>query len=202
MSQRTGIPFSTLSKVENERLTLSYDKLQQLAERLNMRLSELFAEPEDVASPDVMARRSVGTLEGAIQVLTSNYDYFYLFPELRRKRMIPIFTRVRAKSVKDFGDLVRHSGEEWIYVLKGRVEVHTEFYDKVCLDVGQSIYVDSSMGHAFIVGEGCEEALVIGACSSAEEDQMGELLTVHSEVEETSATVTLLGPPKGSRSGR
>ena len=38
MSQRTGIPLSTLAKVEHDRLTLTYDKLQQLSERLKIRM--------------------------------------------------------------------------------------------------------------------------------------------------------------------
>ena len=45
MSERTGIPVSTLSKVEHDRLTLSYDKLVQLSQRLSIRISELFADP-------------------------------------------------------------------------------------------------------------------------------------------------------------
>lgn len=180
MSDRTGIPFSTLSKVEHDRLTLTYDKLQQLSERLHIRMSDLFAEPEAAATP-VMARRSVGTQEGAVQVSTKNYDYYYLCPELRRKRMLPVLTRIRAKSLADFGELVRHTGEEFIYVLEGLVTVHTEFYDPVTLKPGEAIYIDSNMGHAYVVAEGCDEALVLGACSSQEEDQMEALLSVHGE---------------------
>ena len=47
MSKRTGIPLSTLAKVEHDRLTLTYDKLQQLSERLKIRMSDLFAEAGD-----------------------------------------------------------------------------------------------------------------------------------------------------------
>ena len=47
MSERTDIPVSTLSKVEHDRLTLTYDKLVQLSQRLNIRISELFADPGD-----------------------------------------------------------------------------------------------------------------------------------------------------------
>lgn len=186
MSDRTGIPFSTLSKVEHDRLTLTYDKLQQLSERLHIRMSDLFAEPESTATP-VMARRSVGTVEQAVHVSTKNYDYFYLCPELRRKRMLPILTRVRAKSIEDFGELVRHTGEEFIYVLEGRVTVHTEFYDPVTLEPGQTLYIDSNMGHAYVAGEGCDEAMILGACSSQEEDQMEALLSVHGEAAEPAA---------------
>ncbi|WP_370631713.1 helix-turn-helix domain-containing protein [Novosphingobium sp. FKTRR1] len=181
MSEKTGIPFSTLSKVENDRLTLTYDKLLQLAERLNMRMSDLFAEPQPHESaPSGLARRSVGSAETAMRVETPNYDYSYLCTELRKKRMIPVLTRIRAHSVSEFGQLVRHSGEEWAYVLEGQIVVHTEFYDPVTLDVGQIIYLDSGMGHAYVVGEGYEDALMIGSCSSAQEDHLDELLTAHS----------------------
>ena len=131
MSQRTTIPVSTLSKVEHDRLTLTYDKLVQLSQRLNIRISELFADPADVVEPAVTARRSIGRTVDAIRVNTKNYDYHYLCPELRKKRMIPILTRIRAKSAQEFGELVRHSGEEYVYVLEGGIKVLTEFYDPV-----------------------------------------------------------------------
>jgi len=198
MSERTGIPISTLSKVEHDRLTLSYDKLQNLAQRLGMKMSELFAEPEadDTARP-IMARRSVGTLDNAIRVNTKNYDYHYLCTELRRKRMVPILSYIRAKTVDEFGQLVRHSGEEWFYVLEGRVEVHTEYYDTIVLEAGQSIYIDSNMGHAYLVGAGCDEAIIIGACSSDDDDQMNELISVHADLDPAP-------PPKlpGAKRGR
>jgi transcriptional regulator with XRE-family HTH domain len=175
MSEKTGIPFSTLSKVEHDRLTLTYDKLLQLGERFNMRMSELFAETDEQADQPFTARRSIGTRENAVAIKTANYDYYYLFPELRKKRMIPILTRILAKSLAEFGPLVRHSGEEWMYVISGAIEVHTEFYEAVRLEAGQSIYLDSSMGHGYLVASGHDEAWIIGGCASAEEDH-GEAL--------------------------
>lgn len=184
MSERTGIPVSTLSKIEHNRLTLSYDKLLQLAQKLGLRMSELFAESNEPADPQqqpVTARRSVGKLDRAVRVETANYDYFYMNTELRRKRMIPIVTKIRARTVEEFGELVRHSGEEFIYVLQGAVEVHTEFYDPVVLHEGESIYIDSNMGHAYIAAEGCTEATVLGVCSSAEERLMESLMTLQGQ---------------------
>ena len=106
MSERSGIPVSTLSKVEHDRLTLTYDKLQLLSQKLNIRMSELFAE-SDPSDEGITARRSIGRQDDAVRVTTPNYDYYYLCTELRRKRMIPILTRIRAKSLSEFGDLVR-----------------------------------------------------------------------------------------------
>src|ERR1700761_2324979 len=181
MSERTDIPVSTLSKVENDRLTLTYDKLVQLSQRLNIRISELFADPDEVVEAAVTARRSIGSMDEAVRVNTKNYDYYYLCPELRRKRMIPIITRIRAKSAEEFGSLVNHSGEEYIYVLEGGIQVLTQFYDPVVLHVGESIYIDSNMGHAYVTTEGCEEALVLAVCSSTDESLMESLMSLHGD---------------------
>ncbi|MEK7266063.1 MAG: XRE family transcriptional regulator [Pseudomonadota bacterium] len=179
MSEHSGIPLSTLSKVEHDRLTLTYDKLVLLSQRLGIRMADLFAESDAASEPTVNARRSIGKLDHAVRVTTPNYDYFYLCTELRQKRMIPVLTRIRAKSVKEFGELVRHPGEEYIYVVEGQIEIHTEFYDPIRLGVGESIYIDSGMGHAYIAAGECEEAVVLGVCSSAEDGLMDSLMTLH-----------------------
>jgi transcriptional regulator with XRE-family HTH domain len=181
MSAKSGIPFSTLSKIEHDRLTLSFDKLQQLSQRLGMRMSELFAEDSGDRST-VTARRSLGDIDKSVRVKTPNYDYYYLCTELRRKRMVPVITKIRASSREEFGELVSHAGEEFIYVIKGRVVVHTQFYDPVTLEEGQAIYIDSDMGHAYVTASGCHEAEVLGVMSSADDDQlMQSLLTLHEE---------------------
>ncbi|MDT9598129.1 helix-turn-helix domain-containing protein [Sphingosinicella rhizophila] len=181
MSDHSGIPISTLSKVEHDRLTLTYDKLLQLSQRLNIRISDLFAENDPRNETQVTARRSVGGLDQAVRVNTGSYDYFYLCTELRRKRMVPMITHIRAKSVEEFGELLHHSGEEFIYVLSGRVAVHTEFYDPIELNQGEFAYIDSNMGHAYVTGKGCNEAIVLGVCSSAEDGLLDSLMNLHGE---------------------
>jgi transcriptional regulator with XRE-family HTH domain len=186
MSTQSGIPLSTLSKVEHDRLTLSYDKLQQVSQRLKVPMSDLFADAAESLEPRVTGRRSIGRIEDAVRVTTPNYDYFYLNTELRRKRMIPIITHIRAKSLAEFGELVRHEGEEVVYVIKGRVEVHTEFYDPVVIDEGELIYIDSSMGHAYLVAPGCEEAITLGVCSAEDEQLARDLMSIFGEGEAAS----------------
>jgi transcriptional regulator with XRE-family HTH domain len=167
MSDRTAIPVSTLSKVERDRSSLTYDKLMQVSQGLQISLPELFAPACNTGDgePAVTARRSIGRLADAVRVNTEHYDYYFLCPELRHKRMTPMITRVRARSLAEFGELLRHSGEEYIYVLSGVIAVHTAFYDPVVLKSGESIYVDSSMGHAYVT-QGCDEATVLAVCSS------------------------------------
>jgi transcriptional regulator with XRE-family HTH domain len=200
MSAKSGIPFSTLSKIEHDRLTLSFDKLQQLSQRLGLRMSELFAEESGDGSQAVTARRSLGDIDKAVRVKTPNYDYYYLCTELRRKRMVPVITKIRASTREEFGELVRHAGEEFIYVIKGRIVVHTQFYDPVTLEEGQAIYIDSDMGHAYVTAAGCHEAEVLGVMSSADDDQlMQSLLTLHEEQSQKASTPTANDKPTTTR---
>lgn len=179
MSEKTDIPVSTLSKVEHDRLTLTYDKLLQLSQKLNIRIADLFTESAGPAEVGVTGRRSIGRMPEAVRVETPNYDYYYLCTDLRQKRMVPVLTRIRAKSLSEFGDLVSHSGEEYIHVLEGTIVVHTEFYDSVTLKTGEAIYIDSNMGHAYVAAEDCDEALVLGVCSSDDAGLVSSLMQMH-----------------------
>lgn len=156
-------------KVEHDRLTLGYPKLQQVSERLKMQMSELLAGAGPMSDSPTLGRRSFGTLERATHVTTLNFEYFLFCSDLRKKQMSPFVARILTKSLQEFGELVRHAGEEFIYVLTGRVEVHTEFYEPAILAPGECIYIDSNMGHAYVVASGCDEATVLGSCASPAE---------------------------------
>jgi hypothetical protein len=181
MSDKVGIPLSTLAKVEADKLSLTYDKLQQFTSRLGMTLADFLAQadtPAPGAAPPVFtARRSLTGNGNSIQVSTPNYDYEYLCADLREKRMVPMITRIRAHDIKEFGELIRHQGEEFIFVLEGTIEVHLQFYTPVTLSVGQGIYLDSSMGHAYTAKD-CESALVMGVCSSEDPDLARALISL------------------------
>jgi transcriptional regulator with XRE-family HTH domain len=181
MSDKVGIPLSTLAKVEAGKLSLTYDKLQQFASRLGLTLTEFLAQAETPAvgaAPRVFtARRSVTGSGNSIQVSTPNYDYEYLCADLREKRMVPIVTRIRAHDIKEFGELLRHQGEEFVFVLEGRIEVHLQFYTSVTLNAGQGIYIDSSMGHAYTAKD-CDSALVMAVCSSEDPNLARDLISL------------------------
>jgi transcriptional regulator with XRE-family HTH domain len=46
LSERVGIPLSTLAKVETDKLSLTYDKLQQFTGRLGLSMTEFLAQAE------------------------------------------------------------------------------------------------------------------------------------------------------------
>ena len=174
MSLKSGIPVSTLSKIEHGRLTLSYDKVCAVSQRLGLSMAELLAQADKGAGPSVTGRRSLGDLDRAAHVESPDRDYYYLCSELRRKRMIPVITRLRA-TTSETGPFVRCPGEKFIYVLSGRIAVHTEFYDPAMLGPGQAMYIDSSMGHC-LAAAGCDEAMVLNVMAGSDEHLLRPLM--------------------------
>ena len=47
--------------------------------------------------------------------------------------MTPIIIDIQARSVDELGGLVRHSGEEYLYVLRGSMELHSDLYAPLAL---------------------------------------------------------------------
>lgn len=58
--------------------------------------------------------------------------------------------------------------------------MHLQFYTPVVLKAGEGIYLDSSMGHAYVCKD-CDTALVLGVCSSEDADLAGELISLAEE---------------------
>ena len=183
MSDAVGIPLSTLAKVEGDKLSLTYEKLQQFTSRLGMTMTEFLGQGEAAAPAPaaqaamVTGRRSLMKAGNSIQISTPNYDYEYLCADLREKRMVPILTRIRAHDIHEFGEQARHRGEEFIYVLEGTVEVHMQFYTSVVLQKGEGVYLDSTMGHAYTAKD-CESALILAVCSDEDADLADELISM------------------------
>ena len=181
MSEKVGIPLSTLAKVEADKLSLTYDKLQQFTSRLGLTMVEFLAQgeapPTELLPKVVTARRSLTASGNSIQIATPNYDYEYLCADLRKKRMVPIFMRIRSHDIGEFGEPLKHQGEEFIFVIEGTIEVHLQFYNPVTLTEGQGIYLDSTMGHAYMAKD-CESALVLAVCSSEDPNLESELISL------------------------
>jgi transcriptional regulator with XRE-family HTH domain len=169
VGKRTGLQVSTLSKIENERISLNYDKLALLTASLGVDISELFA-----VHGAVTGRRSF-TARGQGQFIeTANYNHIYPAADFLNKRFIPIIAEVRAHSREEFGELIRHPGEEYVYVLEGSVIFHTELYAPLSMSRGDSIYFDSGMGHAYLAAE--EGPCRVLAICSGPESQLRQAL--------------------------
>src|SRR5579864_6497912 len=168
VSRRTGLPTSTLSKIENDRMSPTFDKLARISTGLQIDIARLFdgdagADPQPAAS----GRRCIVRAGEGKAIETKNYSHLYPAWDLLNKRIIPIVAELHAHSLEEFGELIRHPGEEYTYVLEGEVDLYTSEYAPVHLKTGDSIYFDSGMGHAYIAAaQG--PCRVLSLCSAPE----------------------------------
>jgi mannose-6-phosphate isomerase-like protein (cupin superfamily) len=85
-------------------------------------------------------------------VRTHVYTHRYPAAELLNKHFVPMIVEHHARTLEEFGELIRHPGEEFCYVIEGAIVLHTELYEPLRLSVGDSVYFDSRMGHAYLAG--------------------------------------------------
>ncbi len=175
LSGRTGLAVSTLSKLEMGHVSLSYDKLMLISKGLDVDMAELLdTTPHPNGAATHGGRRVVQRAGEGQHVETRSYSQVYLATELLNKRLTPIFCELHARTLDDFfaefGDFIRHPGEEFTYVLEGEVAFHTELYAPLTLRAGDSIYFDSEMGHAYLKASDAPSRLIT-TCSPRGRDE-------------------------------
>ena len=146
-AEKAGLARSTLSKIENGQMSPTYEALKKLATGLGISVPQLFTPSR---SEKVTARLATSRAGEGEPLITTTYEHELLGAGLSRKDMLPYRTRVRARRIEDFDGWVRHGGEEFLYVLTGRIRLYTEFYEPQDLARGDSVYYDATMGHNVI----------------------------------------------------
>ncbi|MGA9796276.1 MAG: helix-turn-helix domain-containing protein [Rhizomicrobium sp.] len=183
VAKMTGFRESTLSKIENDKVSMSYDKLARLSKGLGVDIGVFFSEegPAAPATTPSTGRRSIIRKGEGRVIETDTYRYRFVATDLLNKRFVPIFGESYIRSIDKFGEMIRHPGEEFAYIIEGALELHTELYAPVRLEVGDAIYFDSGLAHAYIeVGSTPCRALII--CSGDE----SQLMSAHQKASDLS----------------
>jgi len=169
LSERSGIAVSTISKAERGDIALTYDKFAALAHSLELEFDAIFGRRR---KPAAGAMKPSFTAAGKQQVYdTPNYEYGMLANNLTGKRMMPMRAHIHARAVSDFPEYIRHSGEEFVFLLAGKLELRFENGKSFRLMPGDSLYFDSSVGHIYVsVGEEDADALV--CCVDTDEHRL------------------------------
>ncbi len=142
-----GIGRSTLSKIENNQTRPSFEIVRRLTQALDMKPPQLFVQS---GQSGITGRRDF-TPKGQGEIRdTSTYRHELLCPELTSKQMLPYIATIKARDVSEFETWIRHSGEEFMYVLRGELVFYSEHYRPLPMKAGDSIYYDSAMGHGCV----------------------------------------------------
>ena len=161
VAKRSGVSISTLSKIENGRSAAGMDTIVKIARGLGV-LFQRLVEDEPEVSKTNLSRLVVTRAGHAATYPTEIYDYADYSAQLKCPQLMPLLIMVRTRAVPALVDWSTHPGEEFIFVLEGSIELHTEHYAPHRLDQGDTAYFDSLMRHAFVaVGPGAARILLV-----------------------------------------
>ncbi len=146
LAEKTGYSSAILSQIENHLLSPSLGTLIQISHALNVPLSELFGETKGHSYTIVRKdERKLVSRFGSKEGVNYGYTYESLGYDKKNRRMEPFIVTLEPATVKH-EKLSSHSGEEFIYVLEGEMEVVLGDL-KDTLSPGDSIYYDSTLPH-------------------------------------------------------
>jgi len=162
LSAITGLSKPLLSQIENDQVIPPIATLLRIARGLKVGLHTFFQEDGDLEkcllvradSRRKLQRRSIG------DVPPPPYDYHSLAYGKRNKSMEPFLVEFQVATWRD-ELLVRHVGEEFLFLLEGQLEMH--FGGQVMtLNPGDAVYYESTEPHGFVAaGERPARALAV-----------------------------------------
>jgi transcriptional regulator with XRE-family HTH domain len=162
LGRASGVAIGTLSKIENGKSGASFDTIVRVAGALEMSF-------DDILGPNspsfASGRRAITKAGDGVKFGFGSYQYEIPCNDLVSKAMIPLIMNINIRELMPRNKWQTHPGEEYIYVLSGSIEMHTEIYGPAKLDAGDSAYIDSMMAHAF-VNVGAGEARMLSICLS------------------------------------
>ncbi len=146
LARRSGISEADLAAMEENELAPPLGVIINLAKVLAVPVGDLFGDSGD--SPFCIVRSDDGAAVSRFSsayAKSCGYTYQGLGQQKRNRQMEPFLVTLNPKKGQEVL-ASRHNGEEFIYVLEGRVEVSLLDH-KGILNRGDSIYYDSSVPH-------------------------------------------------------
>jgi transcriptional regulator with XRE-family HTH domain len=166
LSEESGVPISTLSRVELGQNALNYDKLMRLCRALEIDLEGLVTrEAEGAAVPS--GRRSVTRLGEGAAVRIGAADGRGAAADLLSKSFSPMVVEVTAETLEAHGPAVVQPGEAYVLVLSGVVEFHSHLYAPLSMAVGDAVYFDAASGYVLLARGGPARVLLVNTGDSA-----------------------------------
>ena len=162
LSEQSGVPISTLSRVELGQNALNYDKLIRLCRALEVDLEGLVTREAETTAAASGRRSVVRAGEGPPTRVGGNAGR-RAASDLLSKSLSPILVDVTAKDLDAHGPLTAHAGEAYALVLTGQVEFHSHLYAPLALATGDGVYFDAASGYALTAPASPAKVLLVAA---------------------------------------
>lgn len=156
LAKRVGVTNSTISLIEQNKVSPSVSSLKKVLDGIPMSLADFFTTDVDVGGAD-----SPFYQPDEMPDLGTNGIHYFLVGQRRGNRQMTILREVMP-SGSDTGDtMITHEGEEGGVVLSGQVEITVGDAVRV-LGPGESYYFDCQTPHRFRnVGSG--DVIIVSA---------------------------------------
>jgi transcriptional regulator with XRE-family HTH domain len=162
LSQQSGIPLSTLSRVELGQNGLNSEKLVRLCRALDVDLQGLVAKEADSAII-TSGRRAVMRAGDGVPVRVGGNTGRRAAWDLTAKNLSPVIIEVTARSLDVHGPMAQMDGEAYLLVLAGEIVFHSHFYAPLPMAVGDALYFDGRAGYAMTASITPAKALLCAA---------------------------------------
>jgi len=155
LAARTGLGEAQLDHIEQDLISPTLGLLVRICDGLGVRLGHFFDQgPRKLYSLFRSGDEKVATRFAAKNGPDFGYEYHALGAEKRNRYMEPFLITIRPPSdpqarITELEELATHSGEEFLFVLEGHIEVDLED-EHFALDPGDSIYYDASVPHRVV----------------------------------------------------
>jgi transcriptional regulator with XRE-family HTH domain len=149
LSERSGVPLSSLSKLELGQVLLTYDKLMRLCRALEVDLEHVIRHHAE-GSTAPSGRRVVARAGEGETARLGPHTAILAAPDLMAKPFAPAILTLNARSLAEHGPMIRLSGEVYLLTLEGAAVLHAESYAPLVLNVGDGVYFDGRSPHALL----------------------------------------------------
>jgi transcriptional regulator with XRE-family HTH domain len=141
MAKDTGIPYDTYSKYESGELDIPISALYTIANHLNTDVTVLLTGEEARMDSAAVCRKGKG-----VEIERyPGYEFSSLAYNFKNRTMEPLL--VLLDSSKPQSALVSHSGQEFNYVVEGKIKIIIGKTEHI-LSAGDSIYFDARLPHS------------------------------------------------------
>jgi transcriptional regulator with XRE-family HTH domain len=145
LGEQSGLTVSQLSKLENGKQRISVDVALKIAGVLRVPVTSLLSTPRQVP----LGRRSITRAGTGTRHSTEGIVFEVLCSDFRDKSNIFWNVTVTGSTIEETGGWRRHSGEEFLQVISGTLELHSRHYEPLIMTAGDSILFDGEMEHGY-----------------------------------------------------
>jgi quercetin dioxygenase-like cupin family protein len=139
----TNVSASFLSLVENERSDITIGRLVRLCEFYGVTLAELVPLPAKVDETEIVHVHERRLLRSPDERI----DIYMLAPDTDRDMMPMLLEFEPGSQLAEYGR--HHEGEEWVYVVEGRLCLTLDGSPSHYLEAGESAYYSAERPHRF-----------------------------------------------------